>query len=420
MLIFYRLLIGLILVLSPIILIIRLIKKKEDFIRFKEKFCFFSEKKIKGKGKLIWFHGASVGELQSIVPLVEKLNQNKKIKQILITSNTLSSSKIISNLKYKKVIHQFFPIDVNFLSNIFLNYWKPSAAFFIDSEVWPNMLINLKKNNTPTILINGRITNQSFKNWSIFLNFAKKIFSKFDLCLPSNNESQNYLRILGAKKIKYIGNLKYSQSEQKIYEIKKNTKKFLKSKKVWCASSTHFDEEKFCGLIHKKLKKKHEDLLTIIIPRHINRVSSIKKDLENLDLITHLDEPFSKIDKNTDIYLVNSYGKTKSFYNTCKNVFLGGSLIKRGGQNPLEAARFGCNILHGKNISNFREIYKFLDKNKISHMVKSRVEFEKKLDFLLSKKQNSSKNISYRISKIGKKILIKTQKEINFFIRNAI
>ena len=417
MLIFYRLLIGLILVLSPIILIIRLIKKKEDFNRFKEKFCFFSEKKI--KGKLIWFHGASVGELQSIVPLVERLNQNKKIKQILVTSNTLSSSKIISNLKYKKVIHQFFPIDVNFLSNIFLNYWKPSVAFFIDSEVWPNMLINLKKNKTPAILINGRITNKSFKNWSIFLSFAKKIFSKFDLCLSSNNESQNYLRILGAKNIKYIGNLKYSQSEQKIYEIKKNIRKFLKSKKVWCASSTHFDEENFCGLIHKKLKKKHQDLLTIIIPRHINRVSSIKRELENLDLITHLDEPYSKIDKNTDIYIVNSYGKTKSFYNTCKNVFLGGSLIKRGGQNPLEAARFGCNILHGKNISNFREIYKFLDKNKISHMVKNRVEFEKKLDFLLSKKQNSSKNISYRISKIGKKILIKTQLEINFFIENA-
>ena len=418
MLFLYRVLINLIFILSPIIILIRLIKKKEHPTRFFEKIGVFKKKRI--KGNLIWFHGASVGELQSIIPLLENFEKNKKIKQILITSNTLSSSKIISNLKYKKVIHQFFPIDVNFLSNIFLNYWKPSAAFFIDSEVWPNMLINLKKNKTPTILINGRITNKSFKNWSIFLSFAKKIFSKFDLCLPSNNESQNYLRILGAKKIKYIGNLKYSQSEQKIYEIKKNTKKFLKSKKVWCASSTHFDEEKFCGLIHKKLKKKHKDLLTIIIPRHINRVSSIKKDLENLDLITHLDEPFSKIDKNTDIYLVNSYGKTKSFYNTCKNVFLGGSLIKRGGQNPLEAARFGCNILHGKNISNFREIYKFLDKNKISHMVKSRVEFEKKLDFLLSKKQNSSKNISYRISKIGKKILIKTQKEINFFIRNAI
>ena len=129
------------------------------------------------------------------------------------------------------------------------------CSFFIDSEVWPNMLINLKKNKTPTILINGRITNKSFKNWSIFLSFAKKIFSKFDLCLSSNNESQNYLRILGAKNIKYIGNLKYSQSEQKIYEIKKNIRKFLKSKKVWCASSTHFDEENFCGLIHKIKKE---------------------------------------------------------------------------------------------------------------------------------------------------------------------
>ena len=143
MLTLYRLLACLILILSPIILIIRLLKKKEDPKRFKEKFCFFSEKK--NKGKLIWFHGASVGELQSIVPLIEKLDKNKKINQILITSNTLSSSKIINKSKFKKVIHQFFPIDVNFFSKKFLNYWKPSIVFFIDSEIWPNMLLNIKK-----------------------------------------------------------------------------------------------------------------------------------------------------------------------------------------------------------------------------------------------------------------------------------
>ena len=153
MIIFYRLLTGLILILSPIILIIRLLKKKEDPKRFQEKFCFFSKKKT--KGKLIWFHGASVGELQSIVPLVEKLNKNININQILITSNTLSSSKIISNFKFKKVIHQFLPLDVDFFSKKFLNYWKPSIAFFIDSEIWPNMLVNLKNNKTPIILLNG-------------------------------------------------------------------------------------------------------------------------------------------------------------------------------------------------------------------------------------------------------------------------
>ena len=418
MIVCYRLLTVLILILSPLILTVRLFKKKEDLKRFKEKFCFFSKKRT--KGKLIWFHGASVGELQSIIPLVEKLNKNKKIKQILITSNTLSSSKIISNFKFKKVVHQFFPIDVNFLSKKFLNYWRPSIGCFIDSEIWPNMLINLKNNKVPIVLLNGRITKKTFRRWMMFSSFANSIFNKFNLCLSSNNESQKYLEKLGAKKIKYIGNLKYTQSELKIDEIKKNIKKFIKSKIVWCASSTHFNEERFCGLIHKKLKKKYKDLLTIIIPRHINRTEAIKRELTNLDLKIHLDEPSSSIDPTTDIYLVNSYGKTKAFYNNCKNVFLGGSIINHGGQNPLEAARFGCNILHGKNISNFNEIYKFLNKNRISYLVKTKLEFETKLNTLLSKKNSSSKNIRFKISQMGKKILKDTQKEINFYFKNAI
>tara|TARA_Y100000591_G_scaffold122503_1_gene104564 strand:+ start:906 stop:2162 length:1257 start_codon:yes stop_codon:yes gene_type:complete len=418
MLIFYRLLSSLILILSPIILIFRLLNKKEDIKRFKEKFCFFSKKK--NQGKLIWFHGASVGELQSIIPLVEKLNQNKKIKQILITSNTLSSSKIISKLKLKKVIHQFFPIDVNFLSKKFLKYWNPSIAFFIDSEIWPNMLINLKKNKTPVLLLNGRITKKTFKRWLIFPNFANIVFQKFNLCLTSNNETKRYLLKLGAKKIKYIGNLKYSQSEQKIDLIKNNTLMFIKSRKVWCASSTHRNEEMICGLVHQKLKIKYKNLLTIIIPRHVNRIENIRKELTNLNLKVHLDDPSTTIDKKTDIYLVNSYGKTKSFYNICKNVFLGGSIINHGGQNPLEAARFGCNILHGKNVSNFKEIYEFLNKNKISNLIKSNHNFEKMLDRLLSKRNDSAKTIKYKINFIGKKILKNTEKEIDLFLKNAV
>ena len=404
MLILYRILTVLFLILSPIILIIRLFKKKEDPKRFKEKFCFFAEKKI--KGKLIWFHGASVGELQSIVPIIEKLNKKKRVKQILIT--------------FKKVTHQFFPIDVNFFSKKFLDYWNPSMAFFIDSEIWPNMLFNLKNRNIPTVLLNGRITKKTFKRWLMTPVFAEKIFNKFNLCLSSNIESKKYLRKLGAKKIKYIGNLKYAQSEQKINSIKKNIKSFIKSKKIWCASSTHFNEEKLCGLIHKKLKEKYKNILTIIIPRHINRINSIKKELLDLNLKVHLDEPSSSINKKTDIYLVNSYGKTKSFYNNCKTVFLGGSIVNHGGQNPLEAARFGCKILHGKNIENFREIYKFLNKNRISNLVGTRLDFEKKLEALLIKKNNSSTIIRNRISNIGKKILKDTHKEINFFLKNAI
>ena len=418
MIICYRLLTVLTLILSPIILIYRLIKNKEHPKRFKEKFCFFSN--VRKKGKLIWFHGASVGELQSIIPIIEKLEKHKKISQILITSNTLSSSKIISTYKFKKVIHQFFPLDINFFSKKFLNYWKPSIVFFIDSEIWPNMLINLKKREIPIILLNGRITKKTYEKWLLFSNFAQTLFDKFNLCLCSNNETKKYLKKLGAKKVKYIGNLKYAQSEQKIDNINKNVKSLIRSKKVWCASSTHFNEENFCGLIHKKLKLKHKNLLTIIIPRHINRVDSIKKDLIDLNLKVHLDKPFSSINKKTDIYLVNSYGKTKSFYNNCNNVFLGGSIINHGGQNPLEAARFGCNILYGENISNFKEIYKFLDNHNISKRVRTKLEFEKKLNTLLSKKNNNSKYIRDKISYIGKKILKNTQKEINFFLENAI
>ncbi len=417
MLLIYRILINLILLISPLIILLRLIKKKEDIYRFKEKFCFFS--KSRKKGKLIWFHGASVGEIKSIIPLLEKFQKNKKIDQILITSNTLSSSKIISGMKLKKVIHQFFPIDANFISKKFLNFWKPSVAFFIDSEIWPNMILNLKSENIPMILINGRITKKSFNRWSSFKNFSKKIFGKFDLCFSSNNETQNFLIKLGSKKNINVGNLKFSQSEIDPIDYQKNLKKIAKSKKIWCASSTHFNEENLCGLVHKQLKQKYNNLLTIVIPRHINRSASIKSSLNELDLNVQLNEPISKIKNDTDILIVNSYGKTKSFYNNCKNVFLGGSLINHGGQNPLEAARFGCNILHGPNVSNFTEIYKFLSKNRISHKVNGPKMMAKKLDKLFSKKRGPIK-IKKKINLIGQKILNDTYREITLFLKNEI
>ncbi len=139
----YRFLINLVFIVSPLIIIIRLIKKKEDINRFKEKFCFFTTKKK--KGKLIWFHGASVGELLSIIPLVEKFENDKKIHQILITTSTISSAKVFQKFNFKKTFHQFFPIDTNYISKSFVNHWKPSLAIFVDSEIWPNMLFNLKK-----------------------------------------------------------------------------------------------------------------------------------------------------------------------------------------------------------------------------------------------------------------------------------
>jgi len=416
MLFTYRILINLILILSPLIILFRLLKKKEDFKRFKEKLGFFS--KNRSKGKLIWFHGASVGEFQSIVPLLEKLEKSKKISQILITSNTLSSSKLISKIKLKKISHQFFPIDNDLIIKKFINYWKPSIALFVDSEIWPNTLINLNKKKIPTVLINARITRKSYNKWIKLKNFSKSIFNKFDLSLSSNKETVSFLKKLGAKNIKYSGNLKYSQSENEKIEIDSQTIKFISRKTAWCASSTHNSEEKFAGLIHNKLKKKYKNLLTVIIPRHIDRKEEIKEQLTNLGLKVHVHEPKTRIHRDTDIYLVNSFGKTKSFYSSIKNVFLGGSLVKHGGQNPLEAVRYNCNILHGPNISNFYEIYNFLYNQKITKKVINLNQTVNILDKLFNSKK-SQKNIKDKINKIGQKILKKNIDEINLILNKV-
>ena len=417
MLVIYRLCINLLFLLSPFIIIIRLFKKKEDLKRFKEKFCIFSKKKR--TGKLIWFHGASVGEIQSIVPLLEKFEKEKDISNILITTNTLSSSKIIKKLKFKKIIHQFFPIDLNLFTKKFINFWSPEIVFFIDSEIWPNMLVNLERKNIPIILLNGRITKKTFSKWKILKKFSKEIFSKFTLCLSSNNISKFYLKKLGAINVKLIGNLKYSQSENEKIGLDSKLKKFILSKKTWCASSTHENEERICGLAHKELKKKYKNLLTIIIPRHAERAVMIAKELEQLNLKIQLHEPTKKMHPDTDIYIVNTYGMTKSFYNYSSNVFLGGSLINHGGQNPLEAARYGCNILHGPNVNNFEEIYYFLNKNKISKKIYNQKTIAIELNRLFLKRTNS-KQIKNEINVLGKKILKNTYKEINLILNNAI
>tara|TARA_B100000282_G_scaffold294829_1_gene272766 strand:- start:2239 stop:3471 length:1233 start_codon:yes stop_codon:yes gene_type:complete len=405
----YNILINIVFFFSPLIIIIRILKGKESLKRFKEKLGFFTKKRV--AGNLIWFHGASVGEIQSIIPLIEKIEKDKKIKQILITSNTLSSSYILKKIKLKKSIHQFFPIDCNFVSNKFLNYWKPSKAFFIDSEIWPNMICNLKNRNIPITLLNARITKKTFNRWMKLPKFSKFIFSRFSLCLCSNKESNNFLKKLGAKKTKYFGNLKFTQSETQNVNIDMNLKKFISSRNSWCASSTHYNEEKYLGLTHLKLKKKYKKIITIIIPRHVSRVKQIINELNKLNLNVHLDYPRKKIKNNTDIYLVNSYGKTKAIFKICKNIFLGGSLINHGGQNPIEAARYGCRIFHGPYVTNFREIYDYLKEIGVSHKISNQNHLKDILEKKIKMKNYSHETIK-KLNLEGRSILNKTYNEI--------
>ena len=414
MLFFYRILINLILLLSPIIILFRIIKKKEHPTRFLEKLGISSKNRM--QGKVIWFHGSSVGEVLSIMPLIERLEKNSKIKQIVITSSTLSSSKVLEKYKLNKTVHQFFPIDANLIIKKFLNYWKPTVVFFVESEIWPNTIQNLHKRNIKIALLNARITNKTFTKWFKFKSFSKDIFNKFDLCLCQNKETKLYLKKLGTKNIKNLGNLKFSESKKikKINKIKNF--KLLNNKNILFGGiSTHYDEEIFCGKVHLELKNKYKKFISIIIPRHVNRAESIKNDLENLKLKVHLHSSKINIENDTDIYLVDTYGETKSFLNMCKVVYLGGSIIKRGGQNPLEAARSGCKVIHGSNVDNFKEIYALLNNIGVSSKINGVKDAKIKIIKNLKTNVKQRKNI-VKINQLGRKIL----NSINLEIRNLI
>ena len=402
---------GLIFIIfSPIIFLIRIFSGKEDPKRFLEKFCIYSKRfKIK---KTIWLHGSSVGEILSVIPIINALEKNKNIKKIILSSSTTSSALIFSKYKFKKTTHVYFPIDTNYLSNKFIKYWKPQVALFIDSEIWPNMFNNLNINKIPIILLNGRITGKSFRRWMKFPNFAKKNFGKISLAMPQNNETSKYLKKLGVKKIKISGNLKYFVHQKK--SLDKNTKKKFKNRLIFCAASTHNNEELFIGKMHKELRLKNKNLLTILIPRHANRSSAIANELKNIGLKIITRSSNEQISKSTDIYIVDTYGETSKFYELSNITFLGGSLVPHGGQNPLEPARMGNYILHGPNIQNFTEIYNMLSKLNISSKINSIFNMKKIVNKKI--KYEQPKKVGKKLIHIGNNILKKNLNEINKYL----
>ena len=409
----YQILLSIILCFSPIIVIIRIIKNKEDKFRFKEKFCLFSKKR--GSGKLIWFHGSSVGEILSVVPVIKKYENDKSISKILITSSTLSSSKVLEKIKFKKTIHQFYPIDHVFFSKKFLNHWKPDVAIFLESEVWPSMFKSIKKENILLILLNARITKKSFDRWNKIKKFSNSIFSLVDKAYSQNLETNYYLKKLNVKDIKSIGNLKFIEHD--MLEINHSDKKLFsqfKKFKTFVAASTHNTEELFAAKTHILLKKKIKNIITIIIPRHIDRVDQIISQISELGLNVVSHKSNKKKLSNIDIYVVDTFGESKKFYKLATSVFLGGSIIKRGGQNPLEPARFGAKILHGPNIDNFKDVYKYLNQLKISSTINSPQQCANSI--IYKKNMKKVKKMKF----LGTTILKKTLNELDKSIHNEI
>jgi len=331
----------------------------EDKNRFTERFGIPSKKRP--SGNLIWIHAVSVGETLSVIPIIEKIKTENSNINILLTTTTLTAAKQVEEKLKDLVIHQFLPFDVFKWVRRFVKYWKPVAALFIESELWPNTLYYLCEKDIPIYLLNVRISNKSLKR----MKLAKKLlkifpFSLFQTIYSPSSELKKDLKELGAKEVIIVPNMKTISKKLPVDpENSRNIKKQILSRKVWLAVSTHPGEEEIILETHKLIKQTHPEILTIIAIRHPQRVNDLLEICKNLDIsaVTYT-SAFSKEHIDEEVYIIDKIGCLGDFFENVKTVFVCGSLVPNiGGHNFLEPLNFDCNVATGPYIDNFRDIY---------------------------------------------------------------
>ena len=363
---------------------------KENLSRIEERRGLASVKRP--EGPLLWIHAASLGETQSILSLIDRLRRDKPKLNILMTTGTVTSADLIRDRQPKKTIHQFIPVDRIAWVRRFLNHWKPDLAIWVESEFWPNLLLESKERNIPIILLNARISDRSYKRWKQAQNSAGLLMSCFSIILAQDESVSKRLHSLGAKDVRTIGNLKTealplpaNASELLVLQDEIGTRP------VWLAASTHEGEENIAGEVHKSLLKNVPRILTIIAPRHPQRAENIYKTLSKNGLIISRRSLKESITENVDIYLVDSTGELGLFYRIAQIVFIGGSLIPHGGQNLLEAALLNCAILHGPHMDNFIDIAEELKKADACIKINDAVGLTREIERLHSKIDDAKK-----------------------------
>ena len=349
--------------LMPIVFlffVFRLLKRKETLESLKQKFGIYLLKKP--KKKIIWLNAVSIGESLSVMSVIKEINKSKKYK-ILLTTSTTTSAEIIKKRYPYLLIHQFAPLDIPFIINKFLKHWDPVVAIFSESELWPNLLSLTKQKGIKLVLLNGRMSMKTYNNWSNFPKTSKTMLKKFDVSLIQDNDSYERFKKLGLENIKHVGNLKFISEKppvsNKDFVI---LKRELKNKLVICICSSHFNEEEIILETYKELKKKISNLFLIIIPRHVSRKDEIKRIFKIKKISYSVRSEKSK-NKYTECLLADTFGEVGLFLKISDIVLMGGSFIKKGGQNPIEASFFKCPTIIGPYHENFGEVVKILEKN---------------------------------------------------------
>lgn len=339
--------------LIAVCLAIRKAKGKEDLTRFPERMGYAG--KPRPDGRLIWIHGASVGETLSALPLINKLSELYPAVRIMVTSGTLTSADLMAKRLPANAFHQFVPVDTPAAVKRFVDYWKPDAALWIESEFWPNLLSEIAAHKIPLILINGRVSDRSFERWRKFPASCRELQGLFTKSFGQTDEDARRLRVLGAKDAACVGNLKFAAGDLP-YDADEFAKleKQIANRPCWIAASTHEGEEEQLAFVQNALKTKNA--LMILAPRHPKRGDEIEKLLKPAGLSVARRSRGEDIAPDTAVYLADTIGEMGLFYRLAQIAFVGGSLVAFGGQNIIEPARLGKAVVCGKYMMNFKEI----------------------------------------------------------------
>jgi 3-deoxy-D-manno-octulosonic-acid transferase len=313
-------------------------------------------------GPLVWVHGASVGEFIAVLPLVERICAQGFT--VLMTTGTVTSAELAQKRLPAGALHQFIPLDMPSYITRFLDHWHPDLALFVESDLWPNIILGASARRIPLFLVNGRMSARSFDRWRRFPKTIGALLRRFDLCLVRSPEDAERFGALGAPRIGVTGNLKFDVpalpvDAGKLAALSDATT----GRKVVVAASTHPGEESAIVDAHRHLKAAHPDLLTIIAPRHPQRGTDVADIVTAAHLQPALRSRGELPADGTDVYVFDTLGELGLIYQTVPIVFMGGSLIPHGGQNPIEAIKFGAAIVHGPHVSNFADTYEELDRD---------------------------------------------------------
>jgi len=354
----YRLLTTATAPVAPLIISHRLKRGKEHPARRNER---YGRTEIpRPAGPLVWIHCASVGELLTVIPLIGRLRE--KAFEVLCTSGTITSATIAQLRLPPGTIHQFITLDVPQFVDRFFEHWRPDIALFVESDLWPNLIMAAAKRAIPLILINGRLSERSFKRWRWAPGTVAALLRSFDLCLAQSATHAARFRDLGAPRVATTGNLKLDVPDPPADEhALAQLKNAIAGRTVFAGASTHAGEEMTLVEVHRRLRNSFPQLLTIIAPRHPERAQGILEIVRAASLAARVRSRGELPASDTDIYIADTMGELGLIYRLAPIVFVGGSLAGHGGQNPIEPAKLGAAILHGPHVWNFAEIYAALD-----------------------------------------------------------